>query len=174
MAKSPDGAKGRQAADIEVLVAALANHEPVERQQARQALVAVGSLAVAALIDLLEHPTAHVRWEAAKALGAIRDPAAAPALVARLMDKDEDVRWVAAEALIALRRKGIKPLLEALADKPDSTWLQQGAHHVFNTLLKKRALELLFPVLTALKQEEPELAIPQAVSEVLQALEAED
>ncbi|MBN2577980.1 MAG: HEAT repeat domain-containing protein [Pirellulales bacterium] len=174
MPKSPDGTKARQIAEIEALVAALTHHEPVKRQEARQSLEAVGRPAAEALVKLLEHPKAHVRWEAAKALGAIRDPAAATALVARLTDKDDDVRWVAAEALIALRRQAIKPLLEALADKPDSTWLQQGAHHVFNTLLKKRAMELLFPILAALKQEEPELAIPQAVSEVLQALEAGD
>jgi HEAT repeat protein len=170
MAKSSEGSKKPTAAEIEGLVAALEHRDPVSRQKARETLVTIGRPAVAALIELLENHNDHVRWEAAKALGAIRDPAAASALVARLMDKDEDVRWVAAEALIALRRKGIKPLLEALADKPESTWLQQGAHHVFNSLLKKQAMETLFPVLSALNQEEPELAIPQAVAKVLKAL----
>jgi HEAT repeat protein len=171
MTKSNKDPKKRTNADIEELIAALEHHNPVERQKARETLVVIGRPAVTALLRLLEHRTGHVRWEAVKALEAIGDPAAASDLVARLTDKDEDVRWVAAEALIALRRKGLKSLLKALADKPDSTWLQQGAHHVFNTLHKKQALELLLPVLAALKQEEPELAIPQAVAKVLEDLE---
>ena len=42
-----------------------------------------------ALIQLLSHRQPHVRWEAAKALGAVADPIAAFALVNALKDATE-------------------------------------------------------------------------------------
>ena len=77
--------------------------DAVVRRRARNGLIVLGNLAVDPLIQLLRDPTTHVRWEAAKALGSIGAPRAAPALV-RVLDEDEDfdVRWLAAEALAGL------------------------------------------------------------------------
>ena len=64
-------------AGIPELIAALASSSPVARKKAREGLVALGRPAVPALIQLLSHRQPHVRWEAAKALGAVADPIAA-------------------------------------------------------------------------------------------------
>jgi len=99
----------------ESLIAALGSRDLARRRRARMALQSLGQPAVRGLIDALSSPAAHVRWEAAKALVAIHDPAAAPSFV-KLLDEDEDegVRWVAAEGLIELDRAGLEALLRAL------------------------------------------------------------
>jgi hypothetical protein len=148
---------------IPLLVAELANPTPTVRTKARKALVATGRLAVPSLIRLLSHRTAHVRWEAAKALCGIADPISASALVRSLDDRDADVRWLAAEGLAVLGREALQPLLAALIEKAQSGWFCEGAHHVCHTLVKKKRLgPILRPVLAALKQSEPEVAVPPA------------
>ena len=78
------------------------------------------------MVELLKHPDHEVRWEAARALGEIADPRAAPALVVTLEDEGFDIRWLAAEGLIALGPVGLAPLLEALAEKANSVYLTGG------------------------------------------------
>ena len=115
------------------------------------------------LVQLLSHGKRHVRWEAAKALGGIADPLSAPALVNALDDRDGDVRWLAAEDLAALDRDGLQPLLAALLERAESCRFCDGAHHVCRTLAKRRKLgPILRPVLAALKQPEPAVAVPEA------------
>ena len=150
-------------AGIPELIAALATSSPVARKKAREALVALGGPAVPALIQLLSHGQPHVRWEAAKALGAIADPIAASALVNALKDRDGDVRWLAAEGLAALGRDALQPLLAALMEQSDRDWLCEGAHHVCRALLKKKGLApILRPLLAALDEHEPTLTAPAA------------
>ena len=156
--------------NIPALVAALTHDDPVERHRAREALVAIGKPAVNFLLKLLSDLRSHVRWEAAKALGPIGDPAAAPALVNALEDDDTDVRWLAAAGLIALGCSGLQPLLAALIDRPDSLWLRDGAHHVFHDLIGKLPFGLARRMLAVLDQPDAELAIPEAAYEALHAL----
>ena len=66
---------------IQSLVADLGNSNGRMRIQARETLVRIGSQAVEPLMLALKDRNWHVRWEAAKALGGIGDPKAAPALV---------------------------------------------------------------------------------------------
>ena len=156
---------------ISSLAADLASLSPVARRKARKALVAMGKLAVPALIRLLLHRKPHVRWEAAKALCGIADPLAASALVNALDDRDGDVRWLAAEGLAALGRDGLQPLLAALLQRAQSCSFCEGAHHVCHTLVKKKKLgPILRPVLTALGQSEPEVAVPPAAYDALSRL----
>jgi len=122
------------------------------------------------LIECLSDPRPHVRWEAAKTLGSIRDPAAAGALVNALEDKDGDVRWLAAVGLVALGRDGLEPLLMALLERPDSDWLRDGSHHVCHDLARTESGEFLRPLLVALDQLEPQTAVPQAAYAVLNEL----
>ena len=118
--KSGPAADSKNApAGIPELTAALATSSPVARKKAREALVALGGPAVPALIQLLSHRQPHVRWEAAKALGAVADPIAASALVNALKDRDGDVRWLAAEGLVALGRDALQPLLAALMERSE-------------------------------------------------------
>ena len=161
----------KRAARIPSLVTDLASTNPTVRTKARKALVAIGKLAVPALIRLLLHRKPHVRWEAAKALCGIADPLAASALVNALDDRDGDVRWLAAEGLAALGPEGLQPLLAALLQRAESGWFCEGAHHVCNTLVKKRKLgAILRPVLAALKQSEPGVAAPPAAYTALSRL----
>ena len=83
-------------------------------------MVDIGHAAVIPLLRTLKNPIEHVRWEAAKTLDAIGDPAAADALVEALDDASDDVRWVAAQALIALGWDAAKQVLISLLRNADS------------------------------------------------------
>jgi HEAT repeats len=173
-------------ATIDELIAKLAGKSGQVRENARQRLVVIGKPAVSALIEALKQRDKLIRWEAAKTLGEIRDPKAAPALVKGLRDRVFEIRWLAAEGLIAIGRGALPPLLNELIKYPENPWLQQGAHHVLshfaandiyvthhefahpkqNTSLK----ELLQPLVSALEGVEPSLEVPRAASEVLDEL----
>jgi hypothetical protein len=152
------------------LIATLGDHDGLARKRARHSLVAIGQPAVPALVKALTDPTGRRRWEAAKALGAMRDPSAAPALVRATEDQDFGVRWLAAEGLIGLKRAGLAPLLQALAEHPDSVWIGEGAHHVSRTLVDHDLHDLIAPVLVALDGVEPVLGAPGAAQAALKAL----
>ena len=157
--------------NVDRLVADLGKKDAVERRDARAALVQIGSEAVPPLLDALDAPQQRVRWEAAKSLAEIAEPAAAERLIAALGDKDSDVRWVVGVALIALGRKAVKPLLTTLtkSDLPDGVY--QGAHHVLHDLAKRGDLaSLLEPVLKAFDEPEPEIAFPVAAAEALKSI----
>ena len=153
--------------NVDRLMANLGSKNAVERRDARAALVQIGSAAVSPLLDGLDASQPHVRWEAAKALAEIADPAAAQRLVAALGDKDGDVRWVVGAALIAMGRDAVKPLLIALAQSE----LSDGAHHVLHDLAKRGDLgSLLQPVLSAFDEPEPGIAVPLAAAESLKSI----
>jgi hypothetical protein len=156
---------------IASLAADLASPNPTVRTKAREALVAIGQLAVPSLIQLLSHRKPHVRWEAAKALCGIADPISAFALVNALDDRDGDVRWLAAEGLAALGQESLQPLLAALIGRAQSGWFCEGAHHVCHTLVNRKRLgPILRPLLAALRQSEPEVAVPPAAYTALSRL----
>ena len=162
-AKRRDSIKDQTDARIPGLVEDLAGRNPAVRERARETLVRLGKPAVPSVIPLLSHRKPHVRWEAAKTLCGIADPIAATALVNALDDRDGDVRWLAAEGVAALGREGLQPLLAALLQRAESCWFCEGAHHVCHTLVKKRKLApILRPVLAALKESEPGVAVPPA------------
>lgn len=155
---------------INELIVTLGDHDGLARQRARHSLVAIGQPAVPALAKALTDPSGQRRWEAAKALGSIRDPSAAPALVSAMEDQDFGVRWLAAEGLIGLKGAGLAPLLQALAQHPDRVWLREGAHHVFRMLVDHDLHDLVAPVLAALDGIEPVLEAPGAAQAALRAL----
>ena len=150
-------------ARIPLLAAALASSSPVARRKAREGLVSIGKPTVPSLIPLLLHRKPHVAWEAAKALCGIADPISAFALVNALEDRNGDVRWVAAEGLTSLGRDGLPPLLAALLQRAKSFWLRKGAHRVCHTLVNRKRLgPILRPLLAALEEPEPGVAVPPA------------
>jgi HEAT repeat protein len=157
-------------ATIDEHIATLGNHDGLVRQRARHSLVAIGEPAVPALVKALNDPNGHRRWEAAKTLGAIRDPSTAPALVRAMEDEDFGVRWLAAEGLIGLKRAGLVPLFQALAEHPDSVWIREGAHHVCRMLVDHELHDLVAPVLAALDSGEPALEAPGAARTAIEAL----
>jgi len=158
-------------ANIAQLLTALESEETVVRERAREALEALGRPAVEPLIKVLSDERAHVRWEAAKTLAEIGDPAAAPALVSALEDENSDIRWLAAEGLIAIGRDGLVPLLQALLKHADSIWLRDGAHHVLRELSDQELRPVLAPLLAALKDIAATEEVPSAAEAALSALQ---
>jgi HEAT repeat protein len=135
------------ATEIDELLDALASPDGMARRRARDRIVALGAVAVPGLVARLEHGAFRVRWEAAKALGAVGDPAATDALLRSLHDRDQDVRWLAAEALAAIGRPGAVAVVETLLDQSDSGEIRGGVHHVLHEYrdddLRDRTAELL-------------------------------
>jgi HEAT repeat protein len=163
--------------DINALVVQLSDHDGLVRQKARFELEKIGDPAVDALIEVLQLQSSPSVWEAAKALIKIRSPKAAPALVDTLENNDPGVRWVASEALTALGMHGLEPLMAALASRPTSGTLRDGAHHVLNMLINKNYLldkyaEMVKPVLAALDNPEHVSSVQSAAGEALQQLRA--
>lgn len=159
---------------IDTLVTKLASHNTATRRYAHEAIVAIGQPAVSSLIEALNHPESHVRWEAANALGDIGDPSAAPALVKALEDDAIQVRWRAGESLITFREEGLRPLLHALILRADSAWLRDSARHVLGGLVKttRRLDGMVTPVLIALQDVEPRMMVPLAAATALKTLES--
>lgn len=157
--------------EVAELVAALASHDPIARQVARDSLVTLGSNEVtAALVAELSDPREHVRWEAAKALSALADPMSAPALVRALEDDSEDVRWLAAEGLIALGRKGVMAVLSALSTRAGSVSACESARQVLRAFPQGRIADTIAPVLAALSESEPGVSVPPAAYAALLAI----
>jgi hypothetical protein len=130
------------------------------RIHARESLVKIGKPAVPQLVEALKRGSHWLRWEAAKTLGEIRDPIAAPALVEALKDEEFDVNWLAAVGLIKMKVGGVEPLLHALMAQADLPRLREGAHHVIRELIKEELKEYLAPVSSALESAEPSIKVP--------------
>lgn len=161
---------GKQSAlRIPSLIVDLGVQSATVRERAHSTLVAMGKPAVRPLLEALTNSTEYGRGQAAKALGEIGDLAAAPALVKALEDDKFDVRWLAARALVALGRDGLPALLRALIERPDSTWLREGAHHVLHDEGYKTWQKQLAPVMKALEGYVPTDALPGAAEKVLRA-----
>jgi HEAT repeat protein len=162
--------KDREAETIESLIASLASSDGMTRVRARRSLVARGTDAVAPLVQALASRKQWVRWEAAKSLGQIGNPAAAQALVCALEDKMFDVRWLAAEGLIVIGSEALGPLLRTLIEDSDSVWLREGAHHVLHDLAHGSLRTALLPVVEALENVDAVVVTPLAAETALDVL----
>lgn len=167
----------RQVADqgvsssLQTLIAALSSKDDGARVRARHSLVAMGKAAVPSLAEALKNTDDLVRWEAAKTLGEIGVPEAAPFLVKALEDEAFDVRWLAAVGLIRMNIRGLKPLLHALMEHGDSVFIREGAHHVIHGLTKGELRRYLAPVLAALENVDPGMSVPRAAFHALEMLD---
>lgn len=120
---------------ISELIAKLDNNDGSVREQARSVLIDIGKEAVPGLTKALTSKQEQLRWEAAKALVGIADPDSIPALIKSLQDQVFDIRWLAAEALIAIGEETIEPLLRAVIDQENESFISEGAHHIIAKLL---------------------------------------
>jgi hypothetical protein len=155
------------------LIELLAESDSSPRVSARYELVRRGDRAVTqALIAELNDPLPHVRWEAAKALGAIADPMTAHSLLHALDDDDQDVRWVASEGLISLGKIGLLTVLSGVTRWAQSTGFCRAAHHVLHVLRDRdpECAEAIDPVLVALDSSDPGVLAPPAAHRALSAL----
>ncbi len=156
---------------VAALIGALESRDTVQRIAARQGLQRMGKAAVVPLVQKLSDPHDLTVWEAAKALEAIADPAAAKALVEALDHGNPGVCWVAAEALVALDREGAQQVLMALLTHADSVWLRKGAHHVLSIYAQHHSAEFLRPLLALFGGFEPGVTIPPAALDALHELD---
>jgi HEAT repeat protein len=75
---------------------------------------------VRGLVRLLNHRNPDIQYEAAEALGEIRDPAAVGPLTGVLYEEElSGVRWKAAEALGKIGKPAVEPLIAALRHTDD-------------------------------------------------------
>lgn len=127
----------------------------------------MGHAATPALLVALDHANWRVRWEAAKTLGEIADPAAIDALILALRDDDPQIRWLAGEALVATGSRSVAPLLKALVAHGDGTQFRQAAHFVLRSLENRTKDGQLQPVLDAMGGIEPSIEVPIAALDAL-------
>jgi HEAT repeat protein len=145
----------KDAETINNLISDLGSDDDSARTNARFSLVAIGKRAIPHLVEVLKDRKDLVRWEAAKVLAEIGDSEAAPALVKVLEDEEFAIRWTAAEGLTGMNVKGLRALFLALEEKPDSSLLREGAHHVLHYLARGELRKYLAPVLAALEGPAP-------------------
>jgi HEAT repeat protein len=156
---------------IEDLVAELRGRNGAAREKAREQLVKIGKPSVLHLVGLLADPNQHTRWEGCKALGSIKDPAAATALVDALNDDSDEIRWVAAEGLIALEERSLVPLLLLLQKKFESPFVREGAHHILYALERQDLLnDDAREVLSSLDHRKPKISVAMAAHRALRSI----
>jgi HEAT repeat protein len=156
--------------EIKVLISELGSGDGLIRQKAREHLVEMGHRVTDSLVELLKSQDVTLRWEAAKALSEIADPASAVPLVYTLEDDEYDIRWLAAEGLIAVGHQALPPLLEALIENPESLYLREGTHHVLREIRKSSLKTAVAPLIRALEGTDAEEKAPVAAYDVLRAL----
>ena len=158
--------------NLESLIDLLASKNGATRMKARKSLVALGKPAVPSLNRTLQYSKEdHVRWEAAKTLGAIGDVRSIPALVCALEDSDQGVVWLAAEALRKFKKIAWPPLMRALMKSTqDSVLLRTGAHHVLRNQKEDGFNDLLMTLRKALESNSAPESTPLAASDILKRL----
>jgi HEAT repeat protein len=158
--------------NIESLMDMLGSKDGAIRQNAREALVALGKPAVTSLTQALLHSSLdQVRWEAAKALGSINDTGSIPSLVKALEDSYPDVGWLAAVALMKYKKAAWPALLEALIKSgSDSSVLRQGAHHILADQKEDGFNDLLETLLKALDSSSAPESSTVAAHEILKKM----
>lgn len=168
--------KGMQRSEkIKSLIEVLGEKDGLKRREARFELEKIGRIATPYLIEALHNSNHTIRWEAAKALGTIKDPEAGPALVEALMDSSFEVQWLAAEALIALKEQAIVPILRALVNNYDSAYIRQGAHHILHALEREHRLDdYTLKALDEVRELEPEEPYPMKAKRALEHLTGEN
>ena len=157
---------------LESLMNLLANKNAETRMKVMKSLVALGKPAVSSLTGALRNSKLeHVRWEAAKTLGAIGDIRAIPSLVKALEDNNSDVTWLVAEALRKFKKRAWPPLLRALMkSEQDSVLLRTGAHHVLRNQNDDGFNDLLSTLRTALESSTASESTPFAASNILKRM----
>lgn len=158
--------------NIKLLMDILKSKNGANRQKARRSLVALGRPAVASLTQALQNSKLdHVRWEAAKALGAIGDTKAISPLVKVLEDSDPDVAWLAAEALRQFKKAAWPPLLRLLIKRgSDSALLRQRAHHVLRSQKENGFDDLLASLREDLESSTVQESTPVAAYAILKRM----
>lgn len=113
------------------------------------------------------------RTQAVKALGDV----ATPAIIDRLInlmtdDADSSVRWAAASALIETDDAALRPLLTALVERHDSTWLREGAYRVFRDTRSAKVHDVTADLVKGLKGPAAEVNATDLAAQAMMKLMA--
>lgn len=154
------------------LIEALGTDDGVERKRALETLILLGEQAVPSLRDLLSSENKRIRWEAARGVAAMIDPASVQAFVELLGDEYSEVRWLAGSGLINLGPRSVVPILGSLVRHADSSGHQQVARRVLRELSSDNDVlgEVVRPVIQALEHGDPAVIASRA-ARVLSQLE---
>jgi len=138
---------------LNLLLAALKEKNGMRRKQARETLVLAGDPAVKPLLELTTSPDKQTRWEAAKALAAMVEPACLDTFVGLLSDSQSDIRWLAADGLIALGPRSAVPVLKSLLGRDLSRGHLAMSHRVLARLAEDNSVlaAVVAPVLDTLR-----------------------
>ena len=146
------------------LIEALGSDDGPKRKRARETLTLLGEAAIPLLRDLLSSANKRTRWEAAKTLAAMIDPASAEALVGLVTDEYSEVRWLAASGLINLGPRSVTAVLESLIRHPESAGHRQVARRVLRRLASDNGVlaEIVGPAVDALDHPDPAVIASKA------------
>jgi hypothetical protein len=141
------GRSGSPAA-VPALLSALHGADEEQSSQIFMALVNLGHVAVPALLDSSRSHSSWMRWHCIRALCALRDRRALPALVQALGDSDHSVAWMAAKGLAPFGKDCVEPVLQMLTTAQMTPWLAETSSYVLQQQTRhfpdlKPALDLL-------------------------------
>jgi HEAT repeat protein len=119
---------------LETLLSGLSSGDGMAKKRVRETLILVGDPAVPGLQALLAGSDKGLRWEAAKALGAVIDPGSVDTFLELLEDPSSDLRWLAATGLIELGPRSVRPVLQSLTDPSVPRGHLEMSHRVLGEL----------------------------------------
>ena len=159
-------------AAIEALVRALHTQHGILGHSITAALVQIGPDAVPRLIDELDQPDDTARWHVTEALADLTDPRAVDPLVHAIEDPDLAVRWNAARGLARLGKPALEAMLRALATRPLTPSLAQGAQYILRHTGLSHRSQRLPAVVAALGHPSASVEVPVRAAEALAEIES--
>ena len=139
------------------------------------ALVRLGRAAVPALLEASNSNSTWMRWQAIRALGAIRDRRALPALVDALSDADHSVAWMGAKGLTQFGRLSLEPVLQLLVKAEMTPWLVETASYVLSNQIRydPKLKPYLEPVIERMRAQAFRVGTSHAAQKSLEQLQAD-
>ncbi len=139
------------------------------------ALVRLGRAAVPALLEASNSNSTWMRWQAIRALGAIRDRRALPVLVSALTDADHSVAWMGAKGLTQFGRLSLEPVLQLLVKAEMTPWLVETASYVLSNQIRydPKLKPYLEPVIERMRAQAFRVGTSHAAQKSLALLKAD-
>jgi HEAT repeat protein len=160
---------------VPALLNALRGADEQLGSQIFSALVRLGRAAVPALLEASNSSSTWMRWQATRALGAIRDRRALPVLVGALSDADHSVAWMGAKGLTQFGRLCLEPVLQLLVKAEMTPWLVETASYVLSSQIRydPKLKPYLEPVMERMHAQAFRVGTSQAAQKALAQLQAD-
>jgi hypothetical protein len=160
---------------VPALLNALRGADEQLGSQIFSALVRLGRAAVPALLEASNSNSTWMRWQAIRALGAIRDRRALPVLVSALTDADHSVAWMGAKGLTQFGRLSLEPVLQLLVKAEMTPWLVETASYVLSNQIRydPKLKPYLEPVIERMRAQAFRVGTSHAAQKSLALLKAD-